>query len=230
MKAQTEIITVEQALRWLKSAPATQRNISKAWAHTISERIAEGCWDSNAGPFIVVDGILHDGFHRASAIVKAGKPVRGVVLEYETASKWIDDTRRRSVSDRNFVGKDIAAASRIAGRIVGVSDPDKALRQFGPLAKSAGVSQVLHSRPWSCSAVHVGLMAAHGACGVSSADLNRIANGNATNKAEMHLLKKAAAGSLDTTGTGQITTAILVMSALIGKKIDIVDLQKALAA
>jgi len=138
MKVHTEKITPAKAQGWLDHASPQQRTLSKAWVAILAKRIVLGKWDAYSGTMITSCGVLVDGYHRCSAIVASGKTVDAVVLEYPRHSQWVDDTRRRSVADRNGTSKIIAAATRMAGRWVGINDPDMALMKFD---KSADQSE-----------------------------------------------------------------------------------------
>lgn len=231
MKAIPEILTPGQAAELASNPVDRQRKISHSWVDILADRIKRGEWDQWAGVIIVCNGRLADGNHRCHAIAKAGLLVFAILLEVQSDSQWTDDTRRRSVADRNMQSKTIAAATRMAGRWTGTVDPDLALREFERLAESASICRVSHQRPWSCAGVHVGLMAAHAVGPFGSLEtLNRITQGDAVGDSQRRLLRLAASGKLASTGTGQLDTAVEVFSALVGKRQTPDSLRSALVA
>lgn len=228
MKVHTEKITPAKAQGWLDHASPQQRTLSKAWVAILAKRIALGKWDAYSGTMITSCGVLVDGYHRCSAIVASGKTVDAVVLEYPRHSQWVDDTRRRSVADRNGTSKIIAAATRMAGRWVGINDPDMALMKFDRLADASGIHELPSCRPWACAGVHVGVMAAYSRDDGACERLKRIAKGDARGDGERRLLRIAAQGKLRSTGAEQADTSLEVFSALVGKRQSAEGLRSAL--
>lgn len=80
--AKVETVTPDVARKWLSTLPAEgQRKPMKTHVDFIAEQIAAGRWGLNGQGIILTasEGLL-DGQHRCSAIVKAGKAVRTLVV------------------------------------------------------------------------------------------------------------------------------------------------------
>lgn len=76
-----EIITPEKAAEYLKKNTNNYRSLSKAKVAVYAEDIRNGNWEVN-GESIIFDsnGVLKDGQHRLSAVVKADKPIFTLVV------------------------------------------------------------------------------------------------------------------------------------------------------
>lgn len=114
-KTSMELITPEQALRWLEGV-AENRNVS--WDHVTSlkQEILRGGWHaSHQGIAIGEDGKLYDGQHRLWAIVEAGVAVPMLVTYGVSAEarSVIDKGRGRSVSDELNMFRGVKNATRL---------------------------------------------------------------------------------------------------------------------
>jgi hypothetical protein len=210
-------ITPAQAKALLSNQHEAQRPKSAAWVGILENRIRRGQWDPAANMICVDEcGRLTDGGQRCAAIVAANTPV----MAYVVAMPWStyrDDTRRRSLADRHSVSKQMAAVSRLAGRIVGKDDPDEALKCFGRWVVSYGLDAVPKTKPWGCAAAVVGALGVE-LSGVrqGAALLRRLSSVKPENRVERSLCIAATRGHILTTGGGQWHTALAVFRCGLG--------------
>lgn len=96
-----EPITPEYAKALLKTVQGNRR-ISHSVVDAYAEDMRNGKWDSQTGTAISIDedGILRDGQHRLSAIVKSGCTIRMWVCRGVNANSIYDFNRKRSLRDQ----------------------------------------------------------------------------------------------------------------------------------
>lgn len=113
-------ITPEMASKWIESSKgnprwardgkiADQKRVSQ-----IAEDIKSGNWNpGNNSIAFDEEGVLVDGHHRLCAIVKAGIPVKSLVVYgiEKTGLQHIDENRPRCVSQRLNVDSQVVAAA-----------------------------------------------------------------------------------------------------------------------
>jgi hypothetical protein len=205
-------ITPSLAASWLAAQHPRQRKPNWQWVGVLSSRIVSGKWDPHAGVICRHEGLLTDGAHRLEAIVASGITVECAVID-KPWSKYRDDTRRRSCADRNGVDKSLSGAARLAGRIVGIIDPDAALESFGRAIEDTGLTQIAHVTPWHSSAVIVGAFAAEVHTGVRSKPIiDRVIACQPESEHERRMCVRASKGGIATTGSQQIETAVYVFA------------------
>lgn len=194
-----------------------QRPINKATVRILAERIHRGHWDPTAGQ-IVVDstGRVVDGQHRLAAIVKSGKPVKCAIIRGEW-SRWRDDVRRRSCAERNKVSTVLAAASRLAGRICNVADPDVALEIFSDSFEDSGLMALPHVQLWASAPVLVGGLAAH----IDGSDpipcIRRLIDALPQTERERRIIKKACSGKFVVYSSFGLSVSAEIFSAIVDK-------------
>lgn len=222
-------ITPDDARSLVESPHSKQRKTSKSHVNVIAGRITSGLWDPFASIFVLDDrGRVVDGMHRLHAIIQSGKSVDAFVVTLPW-SRWRDDTRRRSVDDRNCVSRHMASTTRLAGRLINMQDPDKALDYFRDVYENSALHEVPHTKPWSCAAVFVGALAAH-MDGFDGAGLvKRLIKASPSNDWERKLLRRASAGRIITTGAAEHQLAADIFSAASKMKRTVDELRVVLA-
>lgn len=97
-----ELITPEWASNMLESCNENNRKISSITVDGYASDIVNNNWDETVGSAISIDcnGMLRDGQHRLSAVVKAGIPVHMWVCRNVSADGIYDSNRKRSNSDQ----------------------------------------------------------------------------------------------------------------------------------
>lgn len=106
--APRKFITPAMAKKWLEESNTNNRNLSKALVNKLANDILTGEWkhEHHQGIAFYKDGILADGQHRLSAIVKANRGVWMLVskdLDRATGAT-IDKHRPRSDADSISIG------------------------------------------------------------------------------------------------------------------------------
>ncbi len=101
-KADWQWITPEVAAQWIAATKHAFRAPSKDRIRAYADDILAGRWDSETCAPIVLGsngGPVHDGLHRLSAVVLAGKKIRSLVCIGAKHSVATDTHRPRSLSD-----------------------------------------------------------------------------------------------------------------------------------
>lgn len=101
MKMSYEFITPEIASNLLETN-TENRKLSKGTVEAYAQDILAGNWDETVGVAISIDenGILRDGQHRLTAIVRAGKGIHTWVCRNVSSDGIYDNNRKRSNSDQ----------------------------------------------------------------------------------------------------------------------------------
>lgn len=96
-----ELITPEIAMSLLETN-TNNRSISEGTVRAYANDMLAGNWDESVGDAISIDqdGILRNGQHRLSAIVKAGTPIHSWVCRGVSRDGIYDNNRKRSTSDQ----------------------------------------------------------------------------------------------------------------------------------
>lgn len=105
MNIDTMIITPEVASAYLESNTAN-RKLAKRNLTELSEAMKAGKWVFNGDPIrISKTGVLLDGQHRLSAVVKSGMPQKFVVMTGldDDVFKTIDTGKKRNAADALFI-------------------------------------------------------------------------------------------------------------------------------
>lgn len=101
MEMSYEFITPEIATQMLE-ANGGNRSISNGTVKAYAQDILNNNWDETVGTAISIDekGILRDGQHRLSAIIKAGKGIHTWVCRNVSEVGIYDNNRKRSSADQ----------------------------------------------------------------------------------------------------------------------------------
>ena len=101
MKVVEMVITPEQAQKWLDEKFLVNRFVRSTTIDQYARAMKAGKWDLTANPIqFDKEGMILDGHHRLSAIVKAGVPVKMMVATGCDRSMYVDSGMRRNDSDR----------------------------------------------------------------------------------------------------------------------------------
>jgi len=119
MKASIEIKTVtpKEAEEMLSNLWPQQRQRREQYIDRLAKEMISGKWKMSGDAIILVKGMVGNGQHRLSAVVRSGVPCQFIVMESndEDLFSVIDAVMRRTEADVTGVknGVNIAAASRL---------------------------------------------------------------------------------------------------------------------
>ena len=130
MKSELKTITPEWAQFVLDNSNTDNRKLRLQWVNTLADIITRGEWQvTHQGIAFDENGILLDGQHRLSAIVKSGKPVLLHVTTglHPEAFKAIDAHAKRSMGDLTKLPKKTAEVCKAAAHFayLGTASPDQ---------------------------------------------------------------------------------------------------------
>lgn len=221
-------ITPEMALELLSRKNPGQRRLSERRIKILMHRIMDGKWDPEAGEIKVRhDGVLLNGYHRLTAIARAGIPVKAYILTGKD-SRYMDDVVTRSVADRNMISKDEAGVCNFAGQLIGIQDNDISVDVFYDLVIEHGVHKASYNSPWRCQAVWVGALAAciNGHDGIGT--IKRLSSATPATNLERRICVLAQQRKIESYGNGRRDTTALIFGAACGKSAEVEDVRKVL--
>ena len=118
VETKIETITVARAKRDLETK-ADNRGIKEPWVAQLAGRIERGEWQLNGESIVYsTEDRLLDGQHRLCGVVKAGKPIRSVVITGvdPEAFHTIDTGKTRSLADLLKIDNEVQTAA-LAGTL-----------------------------------------------------------------------------------------------------------------
>ena len=133
MKSELKTITPEWAQFVLDTSNTDNRKLRRHWVNILADAINRGEWQiTHQGIAFDKNGILLDGQHRLSAIVKSGKSVSLYVMTglQPEAFKAIDAHAKRTMSDLTKLPKKTAEVCKAAAHFAysGTASPDQVKR------------------------------------------------------------------------------------------------------
>lgn len=116
LDVQVQEIGMYEAKRLLESSEGNPRYllkgriVDKCFVNRIAGDIRDGKWNMGSNPIVLSQsGVLLDGHHRLSAVVKTGIPIKTIVVTGEVDSGHIDENRTRSISVRSGISRGAVA-------------------------------------------------------------------------------------------------------------------------